>query len=209
MIRSTVDTYASLSSARKFGEGDNRSLFEKDGTLVFKGGATVWVDIDFPVVVRAPAANQPTQGTLQGNLTMPQWSVNDFYVCEAQELPHAWLEESTVKWHLHLWTNATDVTDRYVNWEVEYTWCNANSDYGSNVIITSGDYLIPANAPPSMYIIPIADAVLSGGKIAGHVKARLRRIASTGTAPTVNPFCEMLQLHIECDTVGSREVATK
>jgi len=37
----------------------------------------------------------------------------------------------------------------------------------------------------------------------------LKRLASVGTAPTANPFCEMLQLHIKCDTAGSREITTK
>jgi len=49
----------------------------------------------------------------------------------------------------------------------------------------------------------------SGTKIGGHCVARLKRITSTGAAPTANPFIPMLQEHIQCDTVGSREIISK
>ena len=80
----------------------------------------------------------------------------------------------------------------------------------ANIIVTSGDFLIPANTPRlTNLIVPIQSFTPVGGKIAAHVKARLRRITSTGTAPSANPFCEMLQLHIEQDTTGSRLITTK
>ena len=59
-----------------------------------------------------------------------------------------------------------------------------------------------------MQIVNIANFT-PAAKIGGHVFVRLRRIASTGAAPTNDPFCGMLQLHIQCDTLGSRNIASK
>jgi len=131
---------------------------------------------------------------LQGNLTAPQWAINDFCVCEGQELIHAWKEGTQVNWHIHYYTGGTDTTNRYVNFEIEYTWTNFEGTLPANTIVTSGDILIPANTPAKTHrLISIAQFTPTGGKIGAHVKARLRRIASAGTAPTANPFCEMLQ----------------
>ncbi len=196
--------------ASKFGDvaGGDYSEFEADGTLRFYGDATIWQDVDFPIIIRTTGANIPTLTTLQGNVTAPQWSVNDFSVCEAQELIHAWKEGSEVQWHVHFVTNGLDATNRYVNFEVEWFWVNPNGTLSATVT-SAGDLLIPANtATKTMLIRQVAVATFAG-KIGGHVYARLRRIASTGAAPTNSPWCSMLQMHVECDTLGSRLTTSK
>lgn len=45
--------------------------------------------------------------------------------------------------------------------------------------------------------------------IGGHVWARLKRVAAIGAAPAANPFCSMLQMHVECDTAGSNQIDKK
>jgi len=171
-----------------------------------------WVDIDFPIVIRTTGSNIPTQTTVQGNITAPSWGVNDFNVCEGQELIHAWQEGSQVRWHLHMLTKGLDATDRYVNWEVEWFWVNPNGQISATTTDTS-EVLIPANTPTkTMILAPISTPTLTGGKIGGHVFARLRRIALVTpgrTGPTGNPWCWMLQLHIQCNTIGSRNHMTK
>ena len=47
-----------------------------------------FVDLDFPIIVRNTGVGIPTLETLIGNVTAPQWQVNDFNVCEGQELIH-------------------------------------------------------------------------------------------------------------------------
>jgi hypothetical protein len=201
---------ANHTGAAKFGDvaGGNYAEFESDGTLRFYGNATIWQDIDFPIIIRTTGANIPVLTTLQGNVTAPQWAVNDFSVCEAQELVHAWKEGSEVQWHIHFVTNGLDATDRYVNFEVEWFWVNPNGTL-SATITSSGDLLIPESTATKTMLIRQVSVATFAGVIGGHVYARLRRIASTGMAPTNNPWCSMLQLHIECDTVGSRERTTK
>lgn len=188
--------------------GDLTITCGTDKTIVM--AESVWVDIDFPIIIRTTGSNIPSLVAMIGNIQAPQWAVNDYNVCEGQELIHSWKEETEVYWHLHLVTNGLDVNNRYVRFEVEYTWANVNSALASVVTIDSGDILIPANtADKTMRIASLGSFTPSSGKIGGHIWARLKRITSIGTAPTHNPWITMLQLHIECDTIGSRAIGTK
>lgn len=194
-----------------FGTLTNRTLFEADGTLKAEGDATYWRDIDFPLIVRTTGPNVPVMTTIQGNLNMPLFTVNDYVQMESQEFVHEWKEASPATWHLHFYTNGTDTADRFVKFEIEYFWSNTGGTLtGSNTVI-SADLTIPANTPAKTHLIrDIAVFTPTGGKIGGHIKARLKRIAATGTAPTAaGVFCEMVQLHIECDTLGSRQISSK
>lgn len=191
-------------------EAGNYSEFEADGTYVAKGNAATWVDIDFPIIIRTTGTNVPTITAINGNLTMPQWAVNDFAMSESQEFIHKWKEGSTCYWHLHLNTNGTDTTDRYVRFSIEYGYTDGNSLWTFPAVFTTPDILIPANTPSKTQIImPITNFTPTGSRIGGHVVARLTRVASTGLAPTNNPWIPMLQMHVLCDTNGSRNMTTK
>lgn len=203
---------AYLAGLRYGGSGADYSTFEADGTLRFYGAATVWQDIDFPIIVRTTGANIPSLVAIQGNVTAPQWAVNDFNVCEGQELVHQWKEQSPGTWHVHMVANGTDATDRWVNWEIERILVAPNGVV-SATRTTATEVLIPAGtASKTMLIRDLLAEDLTGYTIGSHIFARLRRIANTTpgrAAPTANPWCGMLQMHVECDTVGSRGIITK
>jgi len=168
-----------------------------------------WVDIDFPILIRTTGPNIPTLVAINGNITMPQWAVNDFNVCESQELIHSWKEGSTLYWHIHLTTNGLDATDRYVRFELEYGYADVDGQWVFPAVVTTADMLIPAGTPDkTMMIMSIANFT-QPLKIGGHVVARLRRVASAGAAPTNNPWIPMLQMHIQLDTLGSRNIGSK
>lgn len=184
----------------------------------------VWKDIDFPIIIRTTGVGIPTLTTVLGNLTMPQWAISDFNMCEIQEIVHEWEQGTSINWHIHIVTAVQDATDRYLNWEVEFNYANIYvpsvgmaysadmSWQGTNTVVTSGNSIIPANTPiRTNIIIPINTWAYTAGKIGAHVSARLRRIAVTGgvAEPTVAPFCGMLQMHVLCDTMGSRLIGTK
>jgi len=180
------------------------------GFLSQYGASTFWLDIDFPILIRTTGVGIPTLETLNGNITMPRWQENDFNVCESQEFIHAWKEGSECHWHIHLITNGLDASDRYVRFEIEYGYVATGSAYVFPATIDSGELLIPASTTDrTQFIFSIGSFTPTGVKVGGHCVARLRRIAATGTAPTGDPFCPMLQLHIECDSMGSREVSSK
>lgn len=191
------------------GGATNYLQIESDGTVVFNGTSTVWVDIDFPIIARTAVANNPTPATFKGNITAPQWALNDWIVCEGQEMIHAWKEGSEVQWHVHVTTGGTDTNDRYIRFEVEWTWANFNAALAAATTTTSVDLKIPANTADRTHIIYEIAKVTFAGTIGTHVWARLKRVAAVGTAPTANPFCSMLQMHVECDTFGSRNISSK
>jgi hypothetical protein len=168
-----------------------------------------WTDIDFPIIIRTTGPNIPTLQTLNGNITMPQWAVNAFNVCESQEFVHGWKEGTEVFWHLHLTTNGVDATDRFVRFTVEYGYVDVMGQWVFPAVLNSGDILIPANTPTrTMMIMPLG-SFTPPIKIGGHSVARLVRVASVGAAPTNNPWIPMLQQHIQLDTIGSRTIGAK
>jgi len=169
-----------------------------------------WRDIDFPIIIRTTGVGIPTLVALNGNLLLPQWAVNDYNVSESQEFVHEWKEGSTCYWHLHLTTNGVDITNRYVRFEIEYGYVTPNGQWAFPATIDSGDLLIPANTPTkTMFILSLGSFTPTGTRIGGHCVARLKRIASTGTAPTNNCWIPMLQQHIICDSAGSRNISSK
>jgi len=175
---------------------------------------SVWLDIDFPILIRTTGVGIPTLTTVYsgtyGNITMPQWEVNDLNVCESQEFVHMWKEGSPAYWHIHLTTNGLDTTNRYVRFGLSYGYNNGAGTTWTFTNLDSGDLLIPANTPDkTMLIFSIGNFTPTNAKIGAHSVALLKRIASTGTAPTSNPWVPMLQMHIECDTLGSRQIGTK
>lgn len=194
----------------KFGDGTNYAEFESDGTLKLNGTATFWQDIDFPIIIRTTGAGIPSLATIRGNLSAPQWAVNDTNMCEAQEMIHPWKEGSEITWHVHMLTAASDASDRYVKWEIEWNYATIGEAWQMNNLTQTAEIRIDANTPILTHVIGTIYAwTPTGVKIGAHVWARLKRITAGGTAPSANPYCGMLQMHVECDTIGSRQIATK
>lgn len=197
-------------NAKKIGDGVNFAEFESNGFIKLTGTAKYWRDIDFPIIIRTTGPGIPALTPLNGNITMPSWAVNDYNVCESEEFVHAWEEESTSYWHIHLTTNGLDATDRYVRFTVEFGYVTVDGQWVFPSVMDSGDLLIPANTPTkTMKTLSLGNFTPTGVKIGGHCVAVLKRITSTGAAPTGNPWVGMLQLHIHCDTEGSRNIGTK
>ena len=184
-------------------------LTYNETTEQWESDAYPWTDVDFPIIIRTTGPNIPTLVAINGNLTMPQWAVGDFNVCESQEFVHGWKEGSEVFWHVHLTTNGLDATNRYVRFELEYGYADVMGQWVFPAVFTSPDILIPANTPnETMMIVPIT-SFTPAIHIGGHAVARLKRVAAAGAAPTNNPWIPMLQMHIQLDTLGSRNIGSK
>ncbi len=178
-------------------------------TQQWESDSLPWVDVDFPIIIRTTGAGQPILTAINGNLTMPIWQVNDFNMCETQEFIHGWKEGSEVSWHLHMTTNSSDATDRFVRFTVEYGYVDVNGVWVFPAVIDSGDIKITALTPAkTMQIVPLG-TFTPPVKIGGHSIAYLKRIAATGAAPASDPWIAMLQQHIQLDTMGSRTIGAK
>lgn len=196
-----------------FGDGTNYAEFEADGTLALHGTATYWRDIDFPIL--PDVAGGPPSAVLNTPLTGPQWAVGNIYQCPSQEMVHEWKEESVVTWHVHVITAPThaDAGDKYIAFRVRHAWY-APSATGSAVnTTTSPDLLIPGGTAALRHLrFDLGTVTPSGITVESHVMASLERVEATGGAgvrPSVDPFCVAFQLHVECDTLGSRTITAK
>jgi hypothetical protein len=171
----------------------------------------MYEDVNFPI-------NQRTGGNIAaftaidagGVLLYPQWEVNDYHVCDSNELPHGWKEGTEISWHIHLITNGTNADNRFVKWELIWAIADASEQLVEQTTITTADYTIPANTPTKTHlIVPIGAVTLTNYRIGAHMYPRLKRVASTGTAPSANPWVTMLQAHIQLDTLGSTQITSK
>lgn len=202
-----------MDSTNKYGGVSNYSAFEADGTLVATGDATGWDDIDFPLIPKTTGVGAPSYQTVVGNLQSLAFAVNDALLLEAVEQRHTVKTASTATWHVHVVTMVQDGTDRGVKIELEYSAANVLQAGGVTAFPTpttvSAELTIPANTPIHTHMI-LDIATFTTLLPMSHIMCRVKRIASVGTAPSVNPCIINVQYHAEIDTpAGSRQITTK
>lgn len=193
--------------------GPSTGYTEIDPTVgpVLMGDSTVWKDIVFPIVAKFTGVGNPTYATFKGNIKAPQFSVNDTVDLDASEFIHEWVEATDAHIHLH-WTSMTNVAaTRAVKWRVEETHVpTTNLGVWTDAQTFEVEVTIPANTPAfTEFITPIATIPIPGGEIGGQIRMKLTRIAASGTAPATSPYATQLGIHLECNTMGSREIANK
>lgn len=193
-----------------FGDGTNYAEFESDGTLALHGDATYWRDVDFPIIIRTTGVGIPTLTAMSNAaITAPLWHVNDYNMCEGQEIPHEWKLGTDGTWHIHVVTAEDLVTPKYLKFKIDYVWAEFGSVLSTLKTATSAELEIPAGTAKYTHLIfNIATFSEPTAGLATHVWPRLTRIASLGAA-AADPWVTMLQMHIECDTLGSRQITTK
>lgn len=203
----------------EFGDVDsgNYSYFEADGTLVNVGEATTWDDLPPNPIIRSRigAVNNPTLGNMVGNVQQYIFDIDD-YVVDNLEFIHSWNEGTDISPHIHWVTNGSDVDNRDVAWELEYSVANAGVpptatiQTFSTTSIVSVNTTIPANtADRSHFISAFPTASLTGYKIGAIVCYNIKRITADGTAPSSDPFGIQVSGHYQKNTQGSRDVYTK
>ena len=193
----------------------NHSKFEADGTYVMIGAATTWNDLILPLSsARVPAANAPTWTGFIGNLNAYTYDLNDFQEFST-ELEHGYKSGSTFEFHIHGAVNGENVDDRTIKFEIEYTIADtpAESGFGDVYPATTtinGELTIPAATTDlTAFSIDIGDDA-TGSFVQGAIlNGRVRRIASTGTEPTGDPFLTEVGVHAEDDTIGTRTETAK
>lgn len=204
----TVTLPGTVTGPQSFGGVTDKSTFEADGTLVFEGAATVFLDVMFPMAPpKTTGAGNPTLVTYNSNMRGYSFAVNDAHDFDPQEINHNAKIGATATWHVHLLSRASDGSDRTVKYQVEYAVEPITGALPAPTVI-SAELTIPAgtavNTPQRLnigtFVVPT---------IAKIVYARMVRIASSGTEPSVDPVFSALHFHYELDTVGSREILTK
>lgn len=198
--------------------GISNGLIETDliapADLILKCGAlktlelttTIFEDIFMPLAgAKVPASNAPTWATYSANLNSYTFGLNDFSDLNAVELNHGYKEETDIEAHVHIITNGSDVDDRTVKFTLYFDWGNATAEMDGELSLT-GEITIPASTPTKTHYYVELGTTTGTGKLLGSLfKSRVKRIASTGTEPSSDPFVEMVGVHIQKNTIGSRQ----
>ena len=195
--------------------GTNQTVIETDGTIRFDGAATVFNDLVVPLSsARVPAANAPSWDSFVGNLNAYTYDLNDFQEFST-ELAHSYKNATLIEFHIHGAVNGSNVDERTIKFEIEYSIADVPAEDGFGDVFPAtttinAELTIPAlTTDLTGFTLDIGDDT-SGSFIQGAiVKGRLRRIASTGTEPTSDPFLTEVGLHIESDTIGTRTSTAK
>jgi hypothetical protein len=162
-----------------------------------------------PLLTARTGATPPSLTTFKGNIPQYTFNVNTNESFGSTEMTHQYKEGTDILAHIHWASNGVDTTDRYVKWELEYS-ISRGTDIFENVVVISSETMIPANAPTTSYFITSLGTISGiGVKIGDYICWRLRRITSTGTAPTNNPFGIAVGFHVEQDSFGSTTVYSK
>ena len=197
------------------GDATDYSEFESDGTYVMNGAATVFNDLIVPLSsAKVPPANAPSWVSFVGNLNAYAYDLNDFQEFST-ELAHSYKDAALIEFHVHGTVNGSNVDDRTMKFEVEYSIANVPAEAGFGDVFPApttinGELTIPASTTDRTgFTIDIGDDVTGNFVQGAIVKGRVRRIASTGTEPTADPFLTEVGLHIESDTIGTRTATAK
>jgi hypothetical protein len=196
----------------KLGDGgtSHYTEVETDGTVKFVGAAKVWNDIQFSLATaRVPASNAPTWATFGVNTNKYTFGVNDYVDLEGAEVYHSYAHGTNLHFHVHFYNNGLDAGDRTVKYQIDYGITAPNGVYSESTI--SLQLTIPdSSADKTHFNFDIAEVDGTSFVHGSDITMRFTRIVEdSGTAPSGDPFVSMVGIHIEEDTVGSREELTK
>lgn len=192
------------------GDGTNQLVIESDGTIRFEGTATVWRDL-------LPTAVYPPTGAASPNITVYPGTTTlkcqEFPLGGAEEfnptyqIPHEWKLESTIHPHLHI-AVPDDGTGGTINFQIVYQW--VNKDQGGVVAETtlaSTTVTRTANQGVGHNVVVDFPAIVGTGKILSSLIS-MRVVRTTGTF-TPSVWLKSADIHVELDTVGSRQEFVK
>jgi len=167
-------------------------------------------DIFIPLAwARVPASNAPSWTTYSTNLNSYTFWLNDFTDLATSEIVHWYKEWTNLEAHIHIITNWLDGTDRTVQFTFYYDWGDSSEvmDWEANF---TAELTIPANTTDRTHLyLHLWMITWTTKRIGSLFKCRVKRIASTGTEPSNNPFVEMIGLHYMQDTLGSSTPGAK
>lgn len=187
--------------------GADATIIEADGTLTFKGAATVWNDafvdgLSLTGGATDPPSFQAITGTIYGN----RFDNAAIMSCHGSiEIPHDYKEGTSIILHIH-WIPTT-TNNGNCRWGVEWVIASVNGVYSG----TTSE--IDAASGGTALAHKVVDVVTISGtnrKISDVIHFRVFRNGTHANDTfTGNAFLSRIAVHYECDTVGSRQITTK
>lgn len=194
-------------SESKFGDSGNYAHFEADGTLVFEGNATVWVDSAIEATALAKGASSPDM-VLVNDTNIYLYGYDGQAINESMygslEIAHDYKEGTDRYPHVH-WMATTDDTGD-VTWILETAVFNGSGCKG-HVTTTVTD------AAAGAWIAVRSDFPAINGtniKIGDQLIFSLSRTpAISSDTYTHDAVVTSIGAHYQVDMLGSREMTTK
>lgn len=187
----------------------NYSRFEADGTLVFKGDATVWKDNNISVNSMGPnnSANPDRVDYDATNIEVRAFDASTVEeICSGMEHKHDAKEDTDIQWHLH-WFPTTTGTGNVV-WGIEFVIKRGTTtvDSGTVSVTTATN----GNAWEEIRVNVGALVGNSDMKIGDQVLFRVFRDASNASDTYgADAGIYTVGFHYEVDSAGSRQITTK
>ena len=210
---SPSDTLDVLGTARFGDHTTNYTQFEADGSMLMVGSATVFDDVYPSSVTIGSGGSAPSFTAYNGNLRAYEFLGSGATTKELNmgfQIPHSYKEGSTIVPHIHLYI-PDDGTGGVIKFYCEYTWTNVNQTGTTATTTTSGTITRVANEGINN------NAILSFGEIVGTGKTMssvfmcriYRNPADAADTFGVSCWLKSADIHIEMDTLGSRQILTK
>ena len=201
----------------QWGDRDNYTRIEADGTIHFVGAAKTWDDLRVPMTatkgggVREPGFAKFKDNGSGSTGVYVHWfdktNIEElFFACQ---MPHSWAG-TLIYPHVHFVPKTDGGETHRVRWGLEYTWAGIGQVFGnSSILYASSPLALDAGRH---YLTPFAAITPDAGQknISSMLICRVFRDA-THTDDDYNDDAGLLEIdfHYEIDTVGSREMMSK
>lgn len=172
---------------------------------------TVWDDINFGAgQAQQPASGTPTTVTFTDNLGADtDIATKGFAVGEKlswiTEYLHDCKEDADFYFHVHFQVDAAPTGTDYVKWQVDFT-ITSDGATCAPVTISVVEVAVDTQHEQVRANFPVTSGVFT---IGDQVKVTLRRIASAGDAYAGDAKVCTFGLHVQKDTMGSRQIGVK
>jgi len=202
-VRNSTDLF-------KIGDGANFSRVEADGTLVFKGDATTFNDINISGLALGTGPAAPAIIAIAGTGILAYAFIGTGVLTDelhgSIETLHDYLEGSDIIPHVHWMPSTNDAGD--VKWQLEYIWISRTGTVAGSTTI---DVTVAAGGTAwtlHRSDFPTIDG--TGRNIGDRFIFRIFRNPADGADTYAHDAAIMdFGVHFERDTMGSRQVAAK
>jgi hypothetical protein len=123
------------------------------------------------------------------------------------QLPHSWVEGSTITPHVHWSPDNTD--NKNIFWRLSYRWTNIGSVIGA--FSADDDKVVAVAGTDDLHTKQDFTAIAGTGKtISSLLEFKLSRMGGEGTDTfTGNAIVKSFDVHIQKNTLGSKTISAK
>jgi hypothetical protein len=200
----------------RIGDGTNNTYIESDGSLSYEGTATRWDDLKVSVQslddrgVHLPAWSELMDpGSGPGLYTYWFDKSTEEELFFTVQMPHGWLEGSTIKPHVH-WVGKTSGTVGNVEWALEFVWANVSDNFPTSVTTNTGYTPISSYVKYKHMLTSLGDIDATGKTLSSMLLCRVyRKAGSSNDTFTEDAGLLQIDFHYQIDSDGSRDVLSK